>query len=85
MPWKHKWYLPNFGPLSQKQNFWFSVMVQLWNGVKIDIILQMYEKIGCHANSYYFFQLLNQHFRDNLHLGGCEGVIYFHKVAIGQI
>ena len=53
-------------------------MVQFWNGVKIDKILQMYEKIGCHANSYYLFQAINQQFCDNLHLGGCEGVICFH-------
>ena len=38
----------------------------------------MYEKSGCHANSNYFFQLLNQDFCDDLHVRGCEGVIYIH-------
>ena len=48
--------------------------------IKIDKIRQMYEKIDCHANSYYFFQLLNQEFCDNLHLGGYKGVIYFYYI-----
>ena len=60
--------------------------MQFWNELKINKIRQLYEKNGCHANSNDLFQPLNQDFSDDLHVGGCEGVIYFYgKVAIGQI
>ena len=46
---------------------------------KLDKFFHVYEKIGCHANSNYFFQFLNQDFCNDLLVGGCEGFIYVNR------